>query len=91
MINVIRFPKLIGEVGRWFGVSCRSDGLSPDRFPGRVHCFRLAVALVSPAAPDRTVHAVLRHTALRHRSSQRMRGRVAHRSGESVDTEVAQP
>src|SRR5487761_1928391 len=45
----------------------------------------------SPAAPDQTVHAVLRHTAFRHRSSQRMRSRIAHRPGESIDPEVPQP
>src|SRR3954452_20070910 len=47
---------------------------------------------VSPAAPYRTVHAVLPHTALRHRSSSGMR-RVPSPdgSGEPVDAEPGEP
>ncbi len=44
-----------------------------------------------PAAPYRTVHAVLPHTALRHRSPQGMRIPVAHRSSQTVDAELGRP
>ena len=51
----------------------------------------LPVVPPRPAAPDRTVHAVLPHTALRHHSSLGMRSPVAHRSGEGVDAETTEP
>src|SRR5437899_555400 len=44
-----------------------------------------------PAAPYRSVRAVLPHTALRHRSPSGMRSPVAHRSGEAVNPEVGGP
>src|SRR5207249_4411855 len=47
--------------------------------------------VITPLSGHTTVHAVLPHTALRHRSPSGMRSRVAHRSGEPVDPEVAQP
>src|SRR5512144_1125398 len=47
--------------------------------------------MVSPAAPRQTVHAVLPHTAYRHRSPAGIHRRVAHRAFKSIDPEVAQP
>lgn len=49
------------------------------------------VIAVSPAAPYRTVRAVLPHPALRHRWSSGMRSRIAHRSGEPVDPKIPEP
>jgi hypothetical protein len=50
------------------------------------------VCSVSPAAPYRTVHAVLPHTALRHRSSSGMRrSPVTDGSFEPVDAQPGQP
>src|SRR6187200_2503126 len=47
---------------------------------------------VSPAAPYRTVRAVLPHTALRHRSSSGMRRSPTPDSpGEPVDAEPGEP
>src|SRR5919106_3949772 len=47
---------------------------------------------VSPAAPYRTVRAVLPHTALRHRSSSGMRRPPSSDvSGEPIDTESGEP
>ena len=46
----------------------------------------------SPAAPYQTVHAVLPHTAFRHRSSSGMHRRPSlDSSGESIDAEFGQP
>src|SRR6266498_3776061 len=49
------------------------------------------VGSVSPAAPYRTVRAVLPHTALRHRSPSGIRSPVAHRSRKPVDPELVEP
>src|SRR5215211_2351038 len=46
---------------------------------------------VWPAAPCRTVRAVLPHTALRHRSPSGMRSPIAHRAAELVDPEALVP
>src|SRR5580658_8655036 len=57
-----------------------------------VHVFHLAWASTSPAAPYQTVHAVLLHTAFRHRSSSGMRRCPSpDTSGESIHAESAQP
>ena len=72
----------IGEVGRWF--SRPGIPTSRRRPEGSSLISSSSIAITSPAAPDQTVHAVLRHTAFRHRSSQCMRSRVAHRPGEPV-------
>ena len=46
----------------------------------------------SPASPYQTVHAVLPHTAFRHRSSSGMRRCPSFdSSGESIDAEFGQP
>src|SRR5437588_13094916 len=44
-----------------------------------------------PPPPLRTVHAVLPHTAHRHRSPSGMRRSVAHRSAEAMDPEALVP
>ncbi|MGC1513020.1 MAG: transposase, partial [Acidimicrobiales bacterium] len=89
-------PKPIGEVGRWLD----EHSLRLRSRPGHLVAFLSApawdqqppqVISVSPAAPYRTVRAVLPHTALRHRSSSGIRSRVAHRSGEPVDPEIPEP
>src|SRR6266542_1828190 len=50
------------------------------------------VGSVSPAAPYRTVRAVLPHTALRHRSSSGMRRAPSSDvSGEPIDAEPGEP
>jgi hypothetical protein len=77
-----------GEVGRWFPALWVS-GLSPAGSP--------AGARISspwrgrPAAPCQTVHAVLPHTAFRHRSPQRMRSSASHPSAEAIDPQGLQP
>src|SRR5271154_1403606 len=50
-----------------------------------------SLASTSPAAPFQTVHAVLRHTASRHRSPQCMRSPVIHCSTQPVDPEAREP
>ena len=68
----------IGEVGRWFShpgsdIRRRPEGSSPISVN----------PITSPAAPDQTVQPFSGTPAFRHRSSQCMRSRVAHRPGES--------
>jgi hypothetical protein len=73
-----------GKVGRWFCNCCPDVG----RWPG-VSRPSVRSAITSPAAPYRTVRAVLPHTALRHRSSSGMRQRPrADVSGESIPAEI---
>src|SRR4051812_3413803 len=50
---------------------------------------RLSPGYLPP--PHRTVHAVLPHTALRHRSPAGIRERGFHRSGQAVDAEPGRP
>ena len=74
------------EVGRWLVVH------SPSRDAGpKVPRPSARIRPASPAAPYRTVHAVLPHTALRHRSPSGMRRPVANRSGQPVHPERAEP
>ena len=49
------------------------------------------MVVASPAAPYRTVHAVLPHTALRHRSPSGIRTPAAHRARQPVDPERREP
>ena len=80
-------PSSNGEVGRWLLVSAGDGDAGP--WLSRRHI--VPVSYRWPAAPDRTVRAVLPHTALRHRSSCSMRSRVAHCSGEPADPQVPKP
>ena len=76
-----------GRVGRWFDHGLLvSAGLPPDAFAVSPRS-----PMVSPTAPRQTVHAVLPHTAYRHRSPAGIHRRVAHRAFESVDPEIPQP
>src|SRR5579863_8816137 len=57
-----------------------------------VQVFHRAWASTSPAAPYQTVHAVLPHTASRHRASSGMRSPPSpDGSFEAIDAEVGQP
>jgi hypothetical protein len=56
----------------------------------RVGCW-LVDLVASPAAPRQTVHAVLPHTAFRHRSPSGMRSLVADCAGQAVHAKAAEP
>jgi len=66
---------------------------------GRAQSRRFPCGRVVPAhrgcrfasGPCQTVHAVLSHTASRHRSPRGMRSRVAHSSAEAIDTKAGEP
>src|SRR5215211_8469069 len=45
----------------------------------------------SASGPCQTVHAVLPHTAFRHRSPKRMRSPLPHPSAEAIDPQIPQP
>src|SRR4029453_11806623 len=64
-------------------------GLSPSGFPSGA---RISSPWPGrPAAPCQTVHAVLPHTAFRHRSPQGMRSSASHSSAEAIDPQGLQP
>src|SRR5437879_1582824 len=69
----------LGLVQRCRAQSGRAEDAPPG---GPVH---------HPPPPLRTVHAVLPHTAHRHRSPSGMRRSVAHRSAEAMDPEALVP
>jgi hypothetical protein len=74
------------------GVANAVDGTLQIFVGGSRRVGRWLVDLVaSPAAPRQTVHAVLPHTAFRHRSPSGMRSLVADRAGQAVHAKAAEP